>query len=72
VVSVGQATAVQSDPAAILDALGRLRTELVEAAYALDLRGQQQAADVAMTTAARLAELREEYASRAGFRPRIG
>lgn len=38
----------------------RLRTELVDLAFTLDVRGSCAAADVAMTTAARLAELCEE------------
>jgi hypothetical protein len=40
--------------------LDRLRTELVELAYTLDTRGRAEAADVAMTTAARIGELCEE------------
>lgn len=45
----------------IREKLDRLRTELVELAYTLDTRGQIGAADVAMTTAARIGELCEEF-----------
>ena len=47
----------------LLARLGGLRTELVDLAFALDTRGSCAAADVAMTTAARLAELCEELTS---------
>lgn len=39
------------------DELDRLRVELIEQACALDRRGQHEAADVAVTTAVRLAEI---------------
>ena len=45
----------------ILEKLHQLRTELVELAYTLDTRGQPGAADVAMTTSARIGELCEEF-----------
>ena len=45
---------------AMLKKLSGLRTELVDLAFVLDGRGACEAADVAMTTAARLAELSEE------------
>ena len=41
----------------ILGKLDQLRTELVELAYTLETRGQLGAADVAMTTSARIGEL---------------
>jgi len=46
----------------ILSRLEHLRTELVELAYTLDTRGQLAAADVAITTSARIAELCDELA----------
>lgn len=46
----------------ILEKLDELRTELIELAYTLDTRGQLAAADVAMTTSARIRELCEEFA----------
>lgn len=52
-----------ADPTPVL--LGRLaalRTELVDLAYDLDVRGSRAAADVAMTTSARLTELCAEFA----------
>ena len=45
----------------LLAKLGALRTELVEPAFVLDRRGSCAAADVAMTTAAQLTELCEEF-----------
>jgi len=66
-VGTGHGAAVQAGFAPILEALGRLRTELIEAAWALDTRGQHQAADMAMSTSARLAELCEEYVRTAGI-----
>jgi hypothetical protein len=56
------------NPATTLALLGRLaalRTEMVDLAYDLDVRGARAAADVAMTTSARLAELCEEFSPRA-------
>jgi hypothetical protein len=47
----------------ILEKLDQLRTELVELAYTLDTRGQPDAADVAITTSARIGELCEELAA---------
>jgi hypothetical protein len=47
----------------ILNKLDHLRTELVELAYTLEIRGQMGAADVALTTAARIGELCEELAA---------
>lgn len=43
--------------------LDQLRTDLVELAFQLDRRGRPEAADVAMTTSARLAELCEALAA---------
>ena len=51
---------VETNTTEILEKLDRLRTELVELAYTLDTRGQLDAADVAMMTSARIAELYEE------------
>ena len=51
---------VEANTTEILEKLDQLRTELVELAYTLDTRGQFDAADVAMTTSARIGELCEE------------
>lgn len=48
---------------AILGKLDQLRTELVELAYALECKGQLEAADVAITTSARIEEFRAELES---------
>lgn len=48
---------------AMLDKLSGLRTELIDLAFVLDGRGACEAADVAITTAARIAELSEELSS---------
>jgi hypothetical protein len=53
---------VEVKPTEILEKLDQLRTELVELAYTLDTRGQLDAADVAMTTSARIGELCAELA----------
>jgi hypothetical protein len=50
----------------LLDRLAALRTELVDLAYTLDVRGAGTAADVAMTTSSRLAELCEEFSAPPG------
>jgi hypothetical protein len=50
----------------LLDRLATLRTELVDLAHDLDVRGNCAAADVAMTTSARLAELCEEFSLSSG------
>ena len=57
---------METNSAKFFEKLDQLRTELIESAYALDTRGQHQAADVAMRTSARLGELWEEHA--AGWR----
>jgi len=44
----------------VVEKLDRLRTELVDLAFALENRGRVDAADVAMMTSARIEELREE------------
>lgn len=54
---------VETPVTEILERLGQLRMELVELAYTLDTRGQLAAADVAMTTSARIGELCEELAA---------
>jgi NTP pyrophosphatase (non-canonical NTP hydrolase) len=46
----------------VAEKLGDLRIELVELAVLLDRRGHLDAADVAMTTSARISELCEELA----------
>jgi hypothetical protein len=43
-----------------LEKLDGLRTELVDLAFTLECRGRPEAADVAMTTAARVGELGAE------------
>jgi hypothetical protein len=48
----------------LLEKLDHLRTELVELAFTLDSRGRFDAADVAMTTSARVGELCEEISQR--------
>jgi hypothetical protein len=50
----------------LLGRLAALRTELVDLAYTLDVRGAGTAADVAMTTSSRLAELCEEFSAPPG------
>jgi hypothetical protein len=47
----------------ILGKLDLLRIELVELAYALECKGQLEAADVAITTSARIEEFRTELES---------
>lgn len=54
---------IEPNATEILEKLDRLRAELVELAYTLDSRGQLAAADVAMTTSARIGELCEEFAA---------
>jgi hypothetical protein len=49
---------------AILEKLGGLRTELIELAFTLEGRGRLDAADVAMTTSARVGELCDELAAK--------
>lgn len=47
----------------LLEKLAQLRVELVELAYTLDTRGRLDAADVAISTSARIGELCEEFAT---------
>jgi hypothetical protein len=47
----------------LLEKLAGLRAELADLAFALDREGSPVAADVAMTTAARVGELCEEFSS---------
>jgi hypothetical protein len=54
---------------ALLDRLAALRTELVDVAYDLDVRGARAAADLAMTTSARLAELCAEFSAQPSAAP---
>jgi hypothetical protein len=51
---------------ALLGRLAALRVELVDLAFDLDVRGSCAAADVAMTTSARLAEICEEFSAPPG------
>jgi len=46
--------------AVFLKQLDELRTELVELAFTLERRGRLEAADVALTTSARVGEIHEE------------
>jgi hypothetical protein len=46
----------------VWEKLDRLRIELVELAFTLECRGRLDAADVAMTTSARVGELCDEFA----------
>lgn len=50
----------------LLNRLAALRTELVDLAYTLDVRGAGTAADVAMSTSARLTELCDEFSAPSG------
>ena len=50
----------EADTNVILEKLDGLRTELVDLAFNLECRGQLDAADVAMTTSARVGELCKE------------
>jgi hypothetical protein len=47
----------------ILTRIDRLRTELIDQAFALDRRGCADAADVATSAAARLEELQDELSA---------
>lgn len=47
----------------ILTRIDRVRTELIDEAFALDRRGCADAADVATSAAARLEELQEELSA---------
>lgn len=47
---------------ALFEKLDRLRLDLVELAFAMDRQGNRDAADVAMTTSARIGELCAELA----------
>lgn len=49
-----------SPAASIREKLDELRTQLVDLAFALERRGQLEAADVAITTSSRIGELCEE------------
>lgn len=51
-----------ADAPILLAQLAALRTELIDLAYDLDVRGAHTAADVAITTSVRLAELCGEVA----------
>ena len=61
----------EANVTAILGKLDRLRTELIELAFTLEGRGRLDAADVAMTTSARVGELCDELAAeRLAARPK--
>lgn len=53
----------EANVTAILGKLDRLRTELIDLAFTLEGRGRLDAADVAMTTSARVGELCDELAA---------
>jgi hypothetical protein len=48
-------------PLLIRDKLAELRTQLVDLAFVLERRGHAEAADVAITTSARLNEICDEW-----------
>jgi hypothetical protein len=50
--------------ASLREKLDELRTQLVDLAFTLECRGQIEAADVAITTSARVGELCEELSLR--------
>jgi hypothetical protein len=50
-------------PKIVVEKLNRLRDELVELAFQLDQRGRPEAADVALATSGRIAELCAELES---------
>ncbi|MBL9215624.1 MAG: hypothetical protein JNG83_09125 [Opitutaceae bacterium] len=52
---------VDSPQEQLLAKLAALRVELVDLAYQLDVQGRLEAADVAMATSARVAEICEEF-----------
>jgi len=52
---------VDSPQDQLLAKLAALRVELVDLAYQLDVQGRLEAADVAMSTSARVAEICEEF-----------
>jgi len=49
---------------AVLEKLDQLRTELVDLAFVLERRGRLDAADVAISTSARVGELCEELSEK--------
>lgn len=51
-----------AEPAGILAALSELRADLAEQAVVLDCQRRPDAADVALTLAARLAEISDRFA----------
>ncbi|HTQ31193.1 MAG TPA: hypothetical protein VMI53_08275 [Opitutaceae bacterium] len=53
----------ETDLQAIFEKLDQFRRELVDLAFTLECRGRFDAADVAMTTSARMAELCDEVAA---------
>lgn len=57
--------------ASVLEKLAALRVELVEQAYALERQGRLDAADVAIATSARVAEVCAELES-AGIGAKVG
>ena len=52
-------------PDVFLKKLDELRTELVDLAFTLERRGRHEAADVALTTSARVGEIHDELRVRA-------
>ena len=53
-------------PDVFLKKLDELRTELVDLAVTLERRGRHEAADVALTTSARVGEIHDELRVRSG------
>lgn len=53
---------IKTETPSFLHKVDQLRRELVDLAFTLECRGRLDAADVAMTTSARLAELCDEAA----------
>ena len=58
----------EPDTNVILEKLQGLQTELVDRAFELECRGQLDAADVAMTTSARIREFCDELSTHLGRR----
>lgn len=59
----GSPAMVETKVTVIVGKLDRLRTELIDLAVTLEGRGRLDAADVAMTTSARVGELCDELAA---------
>jgi hypothetical protein len=57
---------MKAHPDQLLQKLVQLRTELEERAFTLDREGSREAADIAMTTSARVGELCTEFSDDRG------